>query len=82
MFLKYCLVTVVLPESTETISEKREGDHRGLTLKGIPPTDLNMSHSTENATCPYTFDRRKSPSGRVLSDTLTEKAWKEATQVQ
>ena len=49
-------------------------------MKGIPPTDLNMSHSTENATCPYTFDRRKSPSGRVLSDTLTEKAWKEATQ--
>ena len=46
-------------ESTETISEKREGDHRGLTLKGIPPSDLNMSHSTEKATRPYTFDRFK-----------------------
>ena len=51
-------------------------------LKGIPPSDLNMYHSTENPTRPCTFDRRKSPSGRVVWDTLTEKAWEEATQVQ
>ena len=57
-------------------------DHRRLTLKGIPPSDLNMSHSTENATRPYTFDSRESPSGRVVSDTLTEKAWEEVMQVQ
>ena len=57
-------------------------DHRRLTLKGIPPLVLNMYPSTENATCPYTFDRRKSPSGRVVSETLTEKGWEEATQVQ
>ena len=31
------------------MSEKREGDHRRLKLKGIPPSDLNMYHSTENA---------------------------------
>ena len=57
-------------------------DHRRLTLKGIPPADLNMYHLTENATRPYTFDSRKSPSGRVVSDTLTEKAWEEVMQVQ
>ena len=51
-------------------------------LKGITPSDLNMYHSTENPTRPCTFDRRKSPNGRVVSDTLTEKAWEEATQVQ
>ena len=37
-----------------------------------------MYHSTENPTCRYTFHSRKSPSGQVVSNTLTEKDWEEA----
>ena len=62
IFLKYCLVTVVLPGKHQNNFRETWRDHRRLTLKGIPPSDLNIYYSTENPTRPCTFDRRKSRS--------------------
>ena len=68
IFLKYCLVTVVLPGKHQNNFRETWRDHRRLTLKGIPPSDLNIYYSTENPTRPCTFDRRKcrSVSFRIL----------------